>query len=85
MLSALLPAILLLNPINMMIEFIVFCVCIAVIIILARWLIGLTGLSIPAPLMYVLGLLLFLLLLLVFLNWTGLWDFGGHGAGISIR
>lgn len=42
--------------------------CIAVIIILAKWLIGLTGLAIPQPLLVVLAILLFLFVLLWFVS-----------------
>jgi len=81
-LSALMPAS---NPIGMMVEFIVFCCVIAVVIILARWLLTLTGLVIPQPLMIVLAILLFLVLLYFFLGWTGLYDFGGHSAHIRVN
>lgn len=73
------------NPIAMMVEFIVFCCVIAVVIILARWLLALTGLAIPQPLMIVLAILLFLVLLYFFLDWTGLYEFGGHGVNLRVR
>jgi hypothetical protein len=74
-------ATLMLNPIAMMVEFIVFCCCVAVVIILGRWLLSLTGLSIPQPLLVVLAIIAFIVLLMIFLNWTGIYDmnFGGLG------
>ena len=50
----------------------IFLVCaIAIIIILVKWLAGLMGLAIPQPLMVVGGILLFMLLLWLLLNWAG--------------
>jgi hypothetical protein len=68
-------ATLLLSPISGMIEFVVFIVCVAIVIILARWVLSLTGLAIPQPLLIVLGLILFLVMLLFFLNWSGIYAF----------
>lgn len=66
------------SPIGMMIGFVVFCVCTAIVIILVRWLLQLTGVVIPQPLMLVLGLIVFLIFLLFFLNWSGAWVWAGH-------
>ena len=74
MLSAL---ILQFNPVSAMLGFVVLCVCLAIVIILCRWLLSLTGWVIPQPLLVVLGLILFLVFLAFFLNWTGIWSFGG--------
>lgn len=50
----------------------IFLVCaIAIVIILVKWLAGLMGLTIPQPLMVVGGILLFMLLLWLLLNWAG--------------
>jgi len=68
-------ATLLLSPISGMIEFVVFIVCVAIVIILARWALSLTGLTIPQPLLVVLGLIVFLVMLLFFLNFTGIYAF----------
>lgn len=64
-------ALLFVDPIRGMVGFVVFCVCIAIVVILGRWLLGLTGLAIPQPLMMVLGLIVFLVLFLFFLDWLG--------------
>lgn len=64
------------DPIMLMIEFILLVCLIAVVIILGKWLLSLTGLVIPGPLMTVLAILVFVLLLLLFLDFTGLWAWG---------
>ena len=55
--------------------FIVLIVVLAIVIIGVKWLIGLTGLTIPQPLWLILGLVLFLILLLVLLQWSGIYSF----------
>ena len=65
------------NAISMMVSFLVFIICVAIVIIGARWVLGLAGVTIPPPLMLILGLIVFLFFLLVFLNYTGIWSFGG--------
>jgi hypothetical protein len=61
--------------IHFLIGFVVLVCVLAVVIILVRWLASLAGVTIPPPLMLVLGILLFLLLFLVLLNWTGIYSF----------
>jgi hypothetical protein len=73
----LLAALLQANAISMMISLVVFIVCVAIVILLFRWLLGVMGVTIPQPLMVVLGLIMFLIFLLIFLNYTGIWAFGG--------
>jgi hypothetical protein len=57
--------------ISFMLSFLVFIVVLAIVVIGVRWLLSLTGLVIPQPLLYILGLILFLVLLFVFLNYAG--------------
>jgi hypothetical protein len=57
--------------ISFMLSFLVFIVVLAIIVIGVRWLLSLTDLVIPPPLLYILGLILFLVLLFVFLNYAG--------------
>jgi hypothetical protein len=64
--------------ISFMLSFLVFIVVLAIIVIGVRWLLSLTGLVIPQPLLYILGLILFLVLLFVFLNYAGV----GSGMGL---
>jgi hypothetical protein len=70
------------DPLNFLFWFIVVCCVFAVVIILGRWLLSLTGVAIPPPLLYVAGILLFLFLLFV------LWHYamaGGTGSsGVKI-
>ncbi len=66
------------NAISMMVSLIVFVVCIVIVILLGKWLLSVLGVSIPQPLMVVLGLLVFLIFLLFFLNYTGLWVWGAR-------
>jgi hypothetical protein len=74
-----LATLMLFNPIQAMVGFVIFCICVAIVIILGRWLLSLTGLVIPQPLMYVLGLVVFLVLLLFFLDWVGAFNFSTFG------
>jgi hypothetical protein len=71
----------LINPISAMVGFVVFCVCVAICVILFRWLLSLTGWVIPQPLLVVMGLILFLILLMFFLDWVGIFNFGAFGQG----
>jgi hypothetical protein len=57
--------------ISFMLSFLVFIVVLAIIVIGVRWVLSLTGITIPPPLMYILGLILFLVLLFVFLQYAG--------------
>jgi hypothetical protein len=57
--------------IGFLVSFIVFLVVVAILIIGFRWLLSLTGLAIPQPLLIILGLILFLVLLLLFFNYVG--------------
>lgn len=57
--------------ISFLVSFIVFLVVVAILIIGFRWLLSLTGLAIPQPLLIILGLILFLVLLLLFFNYVG--------------
>jgi len=50
---------------------ILFCV-LAILIIGVRWLCTLAGIAIPQPLMVILGIIVFIVLLLMLLNWSGL-------------
>jgi hypothetical protein len=54
-----------------MIQFLIFVCVVAVVIIGIRWLLSLTGVSIPQPLMLILGILLFIFLLIMFLQYIG--------------
>lgn len=63
------------SPINFLIGFVVVCVVLAVVIIFVRWLITLSGIPIPQPLLLILGLVLFLILFLELVKWSGLYSF----------
>ena len=69
--------------ISFLIWFLVLIVVIAIVIIGIKWLMGVAGIAIPPPLMYILGLILFLVLLLVLLNYSGAWSLGS-GPGFYI-
>jgi hypothetical protein len=56
---------------HFIIGFIFLCCAIAIVIILVKWLAGLAGFTIPPALMMVAGILLFMLLLSLLLNWSG--------------
>jgi len=60
------------SPIHFLIGF-PFVICIiAIVIIGVKWLIGLTGWSIPQPLMVIAGIILFMVLIMVLLSYSGL-------------
>lgn len=63
------------DPIRFLVGFLIACCVIAVVIILVRWLVSLTGIAIPQPLLLVLGIILFILLLLWVLSWSGIYRF----------
>jgi hypothetical protein len=60
------------NFVHFMIGFILLICAIAIVIILVKWIAQLSGVAVPAPLMMVLGILLFVVLLILLLNWSGL-------------
>jgi Na+/alanine symporter len=60
------------NFIHFIVGFLLLICVIAVVIIGVRWLAALAGVAIPPPLMAILGILLFVVLLLLLLNWSGL-------------
>ena len=64
------------SPARFLVGFLVFVCVLAIVIIACRWLLSLTGIAIPQPLLVILGIIVFLLLLLVLLNWSGLYAFG---------
>jgi uncharacterized membrane protein len=63
------------NAIHFAVGFIVLCCVLAICIIVGRWVLSLTGLAIPQPLLLVLGILLFLFLMLALLQYSGLYSF----------
>ena len=71
------------GAISIMVGFLVFCICVAIVIILGKWILSLIGLPIPQPVLVVLGLIVFLILLLLFLNWAGF--AGGLGGRPLLR
>jgi len=63
------------NAISFMVGFLLLVCVLAVVIIAAKWLLGLAGVAVPPPLMYILGILLFVVLLLWVLNYSGYYRF----------
>ena len=68
--------------IGFLLSFLVFIVVLAIVVIGVRWLLSLTGIAIPQPLLYILGLVLFLVLLFVFIQYAGV---GGSGVSLWHR
>jgi len=64
------------DAVSFLISFLVFIIVVAIVIIGVRWLLGVAGIAIPQPLMIILGLICFLVLLLFFLNFTGVYHMG---------
>jgi hypothetical protein len=63
------------NPIRFAVGFIVLIVVLAIVIIGLKWLLGLAGITVPQPLLMILGLLVFLLLFLALMQWSNLYNF----------
>lgn len=63
------------NAIHFLIGFLVMVCVLAIVIIAARWLLSLAGIAVPQPLLMILGIVLFLLLLLWLLSWSGVYSF----------
>jgi hypothetical protein len=63
---------------SFLVSFLVFIIVVAIIIIGFRWLLSVSGVTIPQPLMVILGLILFLVLLLLFVNYMGGLPAMGH-------
>lgn len=61
------------SPIHFLIGFLILVCVIAIVIIGVKWLIALTGIAIPQPLLMILGIILFMVLLLMLLNYSGLY------------
>lgn len=64
------------NAVGFLVSFLVFIIVIAIVIIGVRWLLSVAGVPIPQPLLIILGLIFFLIVLLFFLNFTGVYHFG---------
>ena len=61
------------SPVHFLVGFLILICVLAVVIIGFRWLLSLTGIVIPQPLLVILGIIIFIVLLLVLLNWSGYW------------
>jgi hypothetical protein len=64
-----------------MVQFLIFICVVAVVIIGVRWLLSLTGVVIPQPLMLILGIILFVILLIMFMQYVP----GGSGLALWHR
>ena len=61
--------------ISFLVGFLVLCCVVACVIILVRWLLALTGLPIPQPILIVAGIILFLICFLWLLSYTHVYQF----------
>jgi hypothetical protein len=59
------------NFIHFVVGFLLMVCALAIVIILCKWLLGLMGVPIPQPLLVVLGIIIFVILLLMLLSWSG--------------
>jgi hypothetical protein len=67
------------GAIRFLVGFIVFVVVVACVIVLVRWLITISGITVPQPILWVLGMIFFLIALMFLLNFTGVYTWGGFG------
>jgi hypothetical protein len=58
------------NPIGFLISFLIFICVVAVVILGIRWLIRISGVTISPELNLIIGIILFLILLVLFLNYV---------------
>jgi len=63
--------------IGFLIQFLIFLIVVTILIIGFKYLLSLTGIAIPQPILIIAGLILFLVLLLVFLSYAGGLPSGG--------
>ena len=61
------------DAIHFLVGFLIMVCVLAIVIIGVKWLLSLTGVAIPQPLMVILGIILFMVLLLVLLDWSGVY------------
>lgn len=61
------------NPFTFLFGFLILICVIAIVIIGVRWLLTVAGITVPPPLLYILGIIFFIILLLVLANYTGLY------------
>lgn len=57
------------NPVGFLISFLIFICVVAVVILGIRWLIRISGVAVSPELNLMIGIILFLVLLIVFLEW----------------
>lgn len=63
------------SPVRFLIGFLVLVCILAIMVVAVKWLMDLAGIPIPQPLLVILGILVFMILLLVLVNWSGLYVF----------
>lgn len=63
------------SPFHFLVGFLVLICVFAIVIIAVKYLIALTGIPIPPPLLAILGIIVFLILLMVLLDYSGLYAF----------
>jgi hypothetical protein len=61
------------DPVGFLVSFLVLIIVIAIVVLGVRWLLSVVGWNIPQPLLVILGLIFFLIVLLFFANYTGLY------------
>ena len=61
------------NPIGMLVSFLIFVIVVVIFVLIIRWGCAKMGITLDPVLMNIIYLILFLVLLLFFLNWTGIW------------
>jgi hypothetical protein len=64
------------NPIGMLVSLLVFVIVVVIIVLIIKWGLAKAGIALDPMLMNIIYLILFLVLLLAFLNWTGIWVWG---------
>lgn len=61
------------SPVHFLVGFLILVCVLAIVIIAFRWLLSVSGVTIPQPLLTIVGIVVFLILLMVLLDYSGLW------------
>lgn len=61
------------DAIHFLVGFLIMVCVLAIVIIAVRWLCSLAGIAIPQPLILILGIILFIVFLIMLLDWSGLY------------
>ena len=65
--------------IGTVISFLIFVICCVILYMILQWGMAKLGITVDPALRTIIMLIVFVILLVMFLNWTGIWTIGGEG------